>query len=106
MIKSLKIAGQDYEVKTFKGGEAQNLWGWTDTEKKAIHINSAKGTQKARTMTVFHEAMHGIVEEYGINATLSENEEELIVRILEVAVPLFLRDNKQFTKELIKIIDV
>ena len=104
MIKSLKIAGQDYEVKPFKGGESNNLWGWTDTEKKVLHINTTKGTPKARTMTLFHEAMHGIVEEYGINATLSENEEELLVRILEVAVPLFLQDNRQFTKDFLKII--
>ena len=100
MISSLKIAGHTYEVKPFKGKSSSDLWGWLDTSSRTIHVNTNKGKSRDRAMTIFHESLHGIVDSYGINATMTDNEEEYLVRILELAVTQLFSENKAFTRRL------
>ena len=104
MIKKLYIAGHYYKIKPLNVKLEGDIWGMMDRKSRTIYINPKRGANKDRAMTVFHEALHGIMSDYGVSATMTENEEELSVRILEIAVTKLFVDNPKFTKAFIKAI--
>ena len=101
MIKSLKIAANKYQVIN-KG--ALGLYGYCDTSTHQICLGERAKTPKARALTILHEAVHAICEEYGINQYMTDASEELVVRAIEIAVANLFAENKSFATEFVKAV--
>ena len=100
MIKSLKIGGAVYEVKSEDLGRVSA--GLCDVDRRIISIDNTKGYSQTKQEMLFHEAIHAIMTEYGLVFGMSENEEEFRVRVLTSAMLSLFMQNKQFGRDFIK----
>jgi len=99
MVKSLKIAASCYTVSEVAKAGAD--FGTCDHIMRHIRINK-RMSKRDRQMTLLHEAIHAICQEYGISQYFAGEAEELVVRSLEVGVANLFRENKAFARELIE----
>ena len=98
MIKSLRIGPSTWKVVVKKLG---GVWGYCNAEKREIEISHhAKGRE--RTAALLHEALHATIAEYGINHSLTIEQEEGVVRVLEAGLLNLFLTNQRFTKDLLK----
>ena len=100
MVKSLKIGAHKYKIELKRTG---SLWGHTDHEKHVIAIDNQATTPREKQITAFHEVIHALIGEYGVDYYFRSLDcEEAVVRILETAIVQFLLENKAFSREFIK----
>lgn len=98
MIKQLRIGPVTYRVVEKK---LNNAFGQLDRQSHVISFDPKYcNTKKERYITVLHEALHGITDQSGINQVLADD--ELVVRIMENFICILLKDNPEFTRELVK----
>ena len=98
MVKSLRVGAHKYRVKRKNLG---TLAGLCNVSKRIIYIDPDSKGQRG-TEALLHEALHAVVNEYGITYGLSENEEEFLVRVLESGLLQLFLGNKKFTKDILK----
>jgi len=99
MIKSLKIAASSYTVSEVANAGAD--FGTCDHIMRHIRIKKTL-SKRDRHMTLLHEAIHAVCQEYGISQYFAGEAEELVVRSLEVGVANLFTENKAFARELIQ----
>lgn len=93
MIKKLDIGSRQYTIE-YKDLSA---WGYNYYHRKLIQVSkNADKHEKAKIL--LHEALHGVCSEYG----LAIENEEITVRILELAIVKLFQDNPKFTKEFLE----
>ena len=97
-IKSLRIAGTDYKVVDI---DTMASWGITDFNKHEIRIYK-RSKKKIKAINLFHEGLHAVVQEYGINYHLDKNGDEALVRLLESSIVTLFLQNPKFRKYLLE----
>ena len=98
MVRSLKIAATVYQVSEIATGDD---FGSCDHRARRIQIRKSQ-KKRDKMLTLLHESIHAVCEEYGLSQYFRGESEELMVRSLEIGIAMLLVENKAFAKELIK----
>jgi len=87
MVKSLKVFGKHYKVIEKKQiiEDETDCFGLLLPEKGEIHLKKSMKANK-KTLTLFHEEMHAIVERIGMNDCIENNVEEILITAIETYV--------------------
>lgn len=88
-LYTVKIGPVDVPV--YEDGELEDYGLYEELPKQRIRISSRNGL--AREMTLLHEILHAMSEQYGV--ALSEHR----VRALEQIVTQFVIDNPEFVRD-------
>lgn len=99
--KKVKIQSNNVYIKKVSDASLKGAYGDFDRFTFIARINNELSKQQEAT-TFWHEILHAIVQTNSLRhvANISTDQEETIVRIFEVAIMSFIRDNPEAVKYL------
>lgn len=102
MVKFLKVGANQYPVRQRPLGMTEGYC-VTHPPKHREIVVSSRSEPREKVLTLFHEAVHAVIAEYGLAAALGEDGtvEELLARTIEVGVANLFLENKNFAREFV-----
>jgi len=103
MFDNLKIGYQLYTLESH--GDLDGINGDCDCEAGIIRYDSTE-TGFRHVNTILHEVLHAVWDQVGLNATLTEEQQEQVVTSLASGLTMILADNPHITIQRLKADDV
>ena len=103
MFDKLKIGYQLYTLEPHS--DLVDISGDTDCETGVIRYDSSE-TGFRHVNTILHEVLHAVWDQVGLNATLTEDQQEQVVTGIANGLTMILADNPHVTIQRLKADDV